>query len=136
MIAPSQNLAKSYLTYIAYINFLWFLTILLFLEIWIVIKKVDVVNHSLLTGRLLLVPKYIYIIFTILLWNIQINKGRRKFGYLWKCQFFFFFFKVHVIANCCKSMKFFASFFLLLRWYKNQSLVLFQNEFRAVLLFW
>ena len=45
--------------------------------------------------------------------------------------------KVHVIANSCKSVEFFAGFYLLMYcWRKTQSLVFLQYEFQAFLLFW
>ena len=65
---------------------------------------------------------YIYIyIWSILLWNIQTEYERRKSGYYKSGNFTASFVKVHAIANSCRSVTFFANFFIC--WYKSQSFV-------------
>ena len=56
--------------------------------------------------RLLLVPKYMHIQFTVLLWNKK--EERRKLWYHKNVNFTAFFVKVHVIANSCKSQCLFS----------------------------
>ena len=73
--------------------------------------------------------------FTVLLWNIQTKWEGTKRGYYKSVNFTASFVEVYVIASSCKSVTFFASFFLLMCWYESESFVFSQDEFQAVLLF-
>ena len=56
---------------------------------------------------------YIYIYIIIIKMNkIKAKEERRKLGYYKSVKFTTSFVNVHVIANSCKSVTFFASFFL------------------------